>query len=119
MRRAAVAVLCALVVLVCPASAQLAPADQTILDAIIMLEPPDRAGLCMQIGAGTLTVTAQVTSGSFATPSPQPAFDLNGFMTDPDVHVMMRVTANEASSTVQLVGTRYCWSLGIDSRALP
>src|SRR4051812_33345662 len=118
MRRAMLAAVLALVVMVWPAAAQ-APTDQTIMDAIIVLHPPDISNLCMDIGAGTLTVMSQVTTAPADGAKRQIAFDLNGYQGDQNAGLRTFPGPSSITATTQLTGAMYCWRLWVAPWDLP
>ena len=90
------------------------PAESVLVDAVLWVVPPSDEGLCLSLGAGTLTVTTRrVKEASEQRPT---SFRLNGFMIDPDANLTVSVSRQETTATTHLNGSdHYCWSVSADA----
>jgi hypothetical protein len=93
--------------------------DQVLFDTTIVMQPPDIEHLCMQIGAGRLTVSAKLVDPPSDGQQRRTGFDLEGDEADPGASVTMLISTSETTSTATLAGGVYCWRLRVASQDLP
>lgn len=93
------------------AAATAPPTEHVIVDAVLVVTPPDEEGLCVSLDPGRVTVTARVLEDAG---EPRPVdFHLYGYQTDPDATVGTKVGRTDVGLTVAVLGGRYCWSVAV------
>jgi hypothetical protein len=119
MRRSALAALLATMVLTWPVQAQAQGTAQTLLDTTLAIRPTEIPAMCLEPGAGTLTVQTDVPQPPRAGMAHPMIFAFNSVKVDPSEHATFTIGSNGSVETLKLAGTGYCWHLGIDPSSLP